>query len=663
MQPIFIRVPDYIRQRYMSWKSDTVFGRKEWMNRAVKSEGYYYNDMDYTASTFTASQFEKIREVTNIPVSINYLYPVCNQKLALLAQTKPSMRTLSMDGRAKNHAAVLDKMKEAVLYNSNYPLESEAMIKDMLISGMGHLMVAPTSIYQSGLFNIALTNVPYDEVILDINAKKRNLEDMEGFFLERVFTLAKVMQLYGDIISQLVGPDGEPVNILSLTSTVWVENEVTDKQNITTPMYDQANRMIVREFYEKIFTTMYAVPDPNTGDMVYLFAENLDPASQSILTTAKSTFPGIYIKKNLMMGDYIVHIEVLPITQWPLKTIFFEWGGRPYRSYGMIHFTKDMQAAFDKLLQIMLLNGILSNNAGWNAPKGAISEEDRKKWEDYGNNPRVIKEYIPIERGTEVLKPERDQVSQLSNFYPMVLEMLKSGIEYSTGINAILQGNAQDAGVDVFSSLQQYQNAAMMRIILATSHINQMLTEVGQVLIEYLTANITPDTYQFFDEKGALNELVIAKQIANDIKSFRYLTISIPQQYMPSQRLAVSSELMKIAQSSPDPTARSLYTQTAIDMTEIPGFDNLKEQLDVVKNTESKLNDLQNAYNRLMETSKQMENKYINSQLEVQIMKELIGKSQLITQSYTELQTKLSIASDLLTKDNQNQQPSGTAQQ
>jgi len=645
----------------MSWKSDTVFGRKEWMNRAVKSEGYYYNDIDYTGTTYTASQFEKIREVTNIPVSINYLYPICNQKLALLAQTKPSMRTLSMDGRAKNHAAVLDKMKEAVLYNSTAPLEIEAMIKDMLISGMGHIMIMPTSQYQSGLFNVALANVPYDEVILDINAKKRNLEDMEGFFLERVYTLPKVMQLYGDIISQLVGPDGAPVDILSLTSSVWVENEVTDKQNITTPMYNQTNRMIVREFYEKIYTTMYAVPDPDTGNTVYLFAENLDPASQSILTTATQEFKGIYIKRTLMMGDFIVYMEVLPITQWPLKTVFFEWGGRPYRSYGMIHFTHDMQAAFDKVLQIMLLNGILSNNAGWNAPKGAIPEEDRKKWEDYANNPRVLKEYIPKEVGNEVLRPEKDQVTQLSNFYPMVLEMLKSGMEYSTGISAILQGNAQEAGVDVFSSLQQYQNAAMMRIILSTSHVNQTLTEVGQVLTEYLTANITPDSYQFFDEKGNLNELVIAKEIANDIKSFRYLTISIPQQYMPSQRLAVSTELMKIAQSSPDPTERSLYTQTAIDLTEIPGMDNLKEQLDVVRTTQSKLQDLQNAYNRLMETSKQMENKFINASLEVQIMKELIGKSQMITQSYAELQTKLSIADDLLTKDNQNQQPTGAA--
>jgi len=650
----FLRVPDYITSRYMSWKSDSRFGRKQWIDRSVESEGYYYNDVDSTGSTYTSTQFSKIQEVTGIPVSINYLYPICNQSLALHAQTKPSMRTLSMDGRAKTHAIILDKMKHGVLYNSNAPIEIESHIKDMLIAGMGHLMVVPTSIYQPGLFKVGLAYVPYDETILDINAKKRTLDDMEGFFIERVFTIAKAMQLFGDVISNLQDEQGNPVDIQSLSNVLWAEGDITEKQDVTSTSYSQSGKVIVREFYEKIFTTMYVVPDSKTKVNTYLFAENLDEASQSILTTAVQEFQGVYIKRTLIMGDYIVFDEILPITQWPLKTTFFEWGGRPYRSYGMIHFTKDMQAAIDKIIQIMLLNGILSNNAGWTAPKGSIPQEDRPNWENYANDPRKIKEYIPKDTGTEVLKPERDQVPQLSNFYPMVLEMLKNGIEYSTGINAILQGNAQEAGVDVFSSLQQYQNAAMMRVILSTSHVNQTLTEIGQVLTEYLTANITPDTYYFFDDKGDLDELKIAQDIASDIKLYRYLVISIPQQYMPSQRLAVSTELMKIAQSSPDPVERSLYTQTAIDMTEIPGVSQLREQLDVVRNTQSKLQDMQKSYDRLMETSKQMENKYINVQLENRILTELMQKERLITANYSALETELSLAKKMASSSQQN---------
>lgn len=641
------RVPEYIRSRYVTWKSEVVYGRKQWLKRAVESEELYYNDVDGTGTPFTGTQFAKIREVTGIPVSVNILYPVLNQKLAILTQTKPSMKTISMDGRARNHALVLDKMKHGVLYNSNAPLEIEGMVKDMLISGMGHVMVVPANQYQNGMFGVALVNVPYDEVILDINAKKRNLEDMEGFFIEKAFTLPKAKQLYGDILSQLTDEVGNPIDIDMLTSEVWIENEVTDKQDVTTGRFNMDARIVVREFYEHIYTNLYIVPEEESGVYQYIFAENLEEDALPMLANAVAELPGMYIKRTLMMGDYVIHEEVLPISQYPLKTAFFEWGGRPYRSYGMIHFTKDMQHAFDKIMQIMLLNGILSNNAGWNAPKGAIPEADRHKWEDYANNPRVIKEYVPKVVGNQVLKPERDPVQQLSNFYPMVLDMLKNGIEYSTGINAIVQGNAQEAGVDVFSSLQQYQNAAMMRIILSTTHVNNTLSELGQVLTEYLTSNITPAEYQFFDESGNLNELRLAKEIANDIKLYRYLTVSIPATSMPTQRLAVSTELMKIAQTTPDATERSLYTQTAMDLAEIREFADLRQKLDVVRNTQSQLQQLQESYDRLTETGKQLENKYINTQLENRILKQLMSKEKAITEAYAKMESKVTVLEEV----------------
>src|SRR4030067_3227389 len=110
---------------------------------------------------------------------------------------------------------------------------------------------------------------------------------------------------------------------------------------------------------------MYMIPSQE-GILQYVFAENLGADAEPILASAVKAEPGLYIKRTVMMGDWIVYLEVLPITQYPLKTAFFEWGGRPYRSYGMVHFTKGMQEAFDKIIQIMLLNGILSNNAGWN---------------------------------------------------------------------------------------------------------------------------------------------------------------------------------------------------------------------------------------------------------------------------------------------------------
>ena len=405
----YTRVPDRVKALYESWKAEANWGRKQWITRAGESEEYYFNDVDQTGTTYTSKQTARITENTNIPVSINFLHPVTNQKLALLSQTKPSVKTLSIDGRAKPHAYILDKMQRGVFYNSNANAEIEQTIKDMLITGMGHVMVTPVDFYKKGMFNLSVVHVPWDEVILDINAKKITLEDMEGFFIERAFTVPKTLQVYGALISQLRDETNRPVDITTFTGETWVEQELTDKQNVTTTKWNADDRVIVREFYEKVYTKMYLI---KRNDIVeYTFAENLTTEEQALLADPIKVLPDIYIKKSIILGDFLIWEEILPITDYPLKTTFFEWGGRPYRSYGMIHFTKGMQEAFDKLLQIMILNGILSNNAGWTVPKGGIAEEDRAQWELHGSNPHAIKEYIPKGFGNEVLKPERDTVT------------------------------------------------------------------------------------------------------------------------------------------------------------------------------------------------------------------------------------------------------------
>ena len=644
----FRRAEREIIEKYTSWKSDSKYGRKGWLERARASEEFYLSDVEDTGTTFTSSQYSRIIDATNMPFSINILYPIIKHEISILAQTKPSMRVISLDGRAKDHAALLDKMKHAVLYNSKAQMEIESAITDAVVTGMGHLMVVPMGVYQGGLFNVGVTYVPFDEVILDINAKKRSLEDMEGFFIEKAFTLPKFITLYSDILSEIKDPvTGLNISAQSFTNSVWIEDELTPKQEVTTTQWNTQNYAVVREYYTKVFTTMYTVPDPRTGTYSFLFAENLDVDQQTLLNTAVASYPGIYIKKSLIFGDFITWEEVMPITKSPLETLFFEWGGRPYRSYGAPHFTRGTAEAFEKSLQIMILNGMLANNSGWKAPKGAIAEEDRPKWEDYANNPRVIKEYIPVTKEGQLFVPEREEPGQIGSFFPYLLDLLKNGIEYSTGITPILQGNPQEASIDVFSSLQQYQNAAMQRIMLTASHINQMMVNLGQVLVEYLTANVGPENYLFFDEKGSLNEVKLAQEIVNDIKSYRYLTVSVPATAMPTQRLAMATELTKIAQSSPDPTERSLYTQTAMDLAEIREFDDLREKLDVVKRAEQKLQELDTAYKRLMETSKQIENKYINAALENKILNQMMRKNEQIVKSYAEMESQIGLAQDL----------------
>jgi len=648
---IFFRVPNNIREQYITWKGSSKGAKGQWQAQAIDSEERFLQDVDGTGTTYTQSQFNNVKDATGMAFTLPLSYQALKQALALMMQTKPSVRILSLDGRAKDHAALLDKMKHAILYSSHAQMELENAIRDMLITGLGHVMIVPLSDVRGGIFNIGLVHAPFDEVILDINAKKKSLEDMEGFFIEKALTVPRTQALYGDILAELKDEQGKPVDIATFTGNAWIEGELTDRQSVTTTNWGTDDHVIVREYYDKVFTTMYGLEDPKSGVLKYLFAENMQTDEQTLLNMANMSFPDLYVRKTIMFGDFVVWQEVLPITQWPLVTFIYEWGGRPYSSKGMMHYAKGAQEAFDKTTAIMILNGMLQNNPGWKAPTGSIDEKDRAKWEDYSNDPRVIRFYNPVVREGQVFVPEKEQPAQLGNFYPELLGFLKQGIQGATGITDVISGDPGEKGIDVFSTLQQYQNTAMQRVHLHVQNLNQVMVMLGQTLIEHMIMNITDTEYVFFDEKGLLNEVNLSKEIANDIKSFKYLTVAIPATALPTQRLAMATELAKIAQSSPDPVERSLYTQTAMDLTELREYDDLREKLDVVRNTQAKLNQLQEAYDRLMETSKQIENKYINTTLENRILKKLAGAEQKITEGYADLEAKMMIANEFLKKD------------
>jgi divalent metal cation (Fe/Co/Zn/Cd) transporter len=69
--------------------------------------------------------------------------------------------------------------------------------------------------------------------------------------------------------------------------------------------------------------------------------------------------------------------------------------------------------------------------------------------------------------------------------------------------------------------------------------------------------------------------------------------------------------------------------------------------MDAVKNSEAKFENLQEAYNRLLETSKQMENKYINIALENRLLKKVSDAETKIASDAAQVQTEISMAGEL----------------
>ena len=135
--------------------------------------------------------------------------------------------------------------------------------------------------------------------------------------------------------------------------------------------------------------------------------------------------------------------------------------------------------------------------------------------------------------------------------------------------------------------------------------------------------------------------------MVNELRKYKYMVIAIPSTAMPSQRLAIGSELMKIAQSSPSAAERSILTQKALELSEIREYDEIKEKIDALAQAQGKLDHLEEAYNRLLETSKQMENKYINVMLENKILKRMSDTEASIASDAAQASTEIKLASKL----------------
>lgn len=633
-------IPKHIIDKYDAWNGE----RLKWLEYALRSEEYYYNDVDGTSTNYDQEQMKRIKETSNIPVTINYIYPQVNQKYAILAQSKPSFRIISMinDDILEKFSSIIDGAKYSVMYKSNSDMANQSHLLDMLKLGMGILVATEETYFTPGEFGVAVEYLHPSYVILDANAKRKDLADMTGYFITKQITYAMAQMLYQPIVDEINQYYGGELRLDSLSGHYFGanigQNYVNDNA-IESPVN-------VTEYYDLVFTTKYLIESPETGELKSVFEENFFPEQWNLVKTSiKEAEKGIFVRKTLFLGNEMLAFFILPEKRFNIAVTFFEFGGRPYRSYGMIHFMRGMQEAYDKMIQIMLVNGMLSNNAGVEAPVGSIPSEFREQWEKHYNNPMVLKEYIPVVLEGQVFKPEKQQIQGISQFFPQVLQMLQQGMEYSTGINPTVSGNpGYGTKIDTFSTLQQYQSAAMQRIQLSVNEVNKTMEALGNIIISKLIESLTPDSvYVFLDQEQNEVQMQLPVEILNTLRKSKYKIIAIPNEAFPTQKLAMASGLMQIAQTTQSPYERNLFMQKAFELSDLKEFTDMQDEIDQLKQLEGQLNQMQETLKRKEELNKQMENKMINAEIKAKLAEQLSSTMEELSKRRIELMKDMEI--------------------
>lgn len=600
-------IPEFISKRYTNWKSI----RDPWLIKSNQAWDYYLNNVDGTESTLTQQQAKNMEDKLGFSLTLNYLYPVLDQKRAILSRNKFSSRIVGVDERFNTHAFILDKMKYAVMYSSDAVEEIDEYLGNLIVTGHGHIEVVEDDVYNPGAFGVSLLSHPSDTVIVDPNSRKKSGKDREAYFIDKEIVFEKGKELFTELIEDINSYYGLDLTLDSFTRQYGSATGFGKVEHI------EEKRLWVRKYVDRVYSTMYMIRNAETGDIDRVFAENYPQESVELVInpdTIVGEENGMYAREHLILGDKLVMRKILPTNYLPLHTTYYEWGNKPYNSFGMVHFEKGKQKALDKAVATMILNGILTNNAGWKAPKGSIPEEDAEKWSLWGTNPLFLKQYIPIVMGGQTFVPEREQVQQLSNFFPTLIELLIKSIEYSTNINPIVQGNPESK-IEVFSTVQAMQNSAMERMGMTVTRINNAMEYVGNVITQMLIANIKPtENYMFFDEGGKLNEIQIATEIMEQFKTTKFKVVAVPADAMPTQKMAMATELMKIAQTTPDPQERSVYLKRGFKLSGLRGFEELEEELNTIRQLNQQIQQMQQQIERDRELIKQYENRALISE-------------------------------------------------
>lgn len=642
------KIPTPLKNKYDSWKTE----QQLFVSRTDKQEEYFFNDVEGTGTLYKKKQVDNIEDQNLIPFSTNFIYPIVKHAIAVATHQEPSNKIVSSYyGNDKDKEKALDEIalacdagKHTMLRDSQAMVQNEEVVKMCFIRGKGIAAVNRKKTFVDGEYKFRYQSLHPSNIILDPNNTSRDFNEGEGYFIETEMTYDKFLFEYGDVIADIeanVDKDDKKLWMLGNTDKINPEmfcrnsrtlsgerNRITQFQNKT---------VTVTEFVDKIITDRILYKSLKGYE--YTFRENLNelqwPSEEQIVAVEK----GLYVRRSLMFGNYLVQIYMEPITVYPANTIDYEWAGKTYKVYGLVHFMIGMQEGYDKFIQMMILNGMLINNAGWKAPKNSIAPEDVDQWKKV--DPRIIKFYTPIEIGDQVFVPEREQPQQLSNFYPMMAEMLKNGMEYVSSINSMMMGNPEQ-GIEVFSAIKTYYNFAMEKIMLMMRHINHFQMNMGEIIKQYMIAELEPNVTYIGQIVDVVTKTRLSPDQINLLREAKLKLIAMPAQALPSQKAQVSDSLFKMGQATADPIERKRFSDHALLLSGIPEAKQIVEEANIVQQMSGRVSQLEEENKRFVELLKQSQNRYINAKEEALVATRMTKFFETVAKAEATLQTKLS---------------------
>jgi hypothetical protein len=324
------------------------------------------------------------------------------------------------------------------------------------------------------------------------------------------------------------------------------------------------------------------------------------------------------IKRVLMVGRHIVESEILPCQICPLVHFPFLHNLSPNKTYGISHIIKDFEKANNKFWAAAVYDVQTNSHRKVLAPKGSIV--NTTQWEQSWSVPGAIIEWEPNESlalgNGNYGKPEIVDASPLNQALVQLITMLTNLTEYVTGIFDVMQGNSAGAP-DTFGGTSALQNFGSQRVKLYGRRIESALERLALVTVEFLQAYAPKNkVIQYFSgESDEATEMTLLES-PEDLR-FK-VRVSIANN-LPTTRHLNAQLLSTIAGQTSNPQVADILTQFALKAMDMPEADQIIQAMDVIKNLQQQLGQMQQQLKESDNRNKALENQNIQQNLSAHI--------------------------------------------
>lgn len=558
---------------------------------AKESWELMHNAVDGTDTQYDRGQLDELENNAAPDVSMNFIYPIVKQQQALLTADVPMGRVLAEGGEDdKPKSYVYEKLCNAIWRKSKAAASYDAAIKEMLVCGIGAMVVEPASFYRPGIFDLTIDQVSWESIFIDPDAKEtgRGFRDAEAIIVAKRITQRKAKNMFGyDYNRDRLGDhshDFQPI----------IHDRDEEEQN---------RDILYRVIYEKV-AGVYVIGRVSTtaylsdGEMVggtytvrkvfkgreldidklkeKWFRElGLEEGSELFIVDAE---PGVYVNVQAIIGARTeIYNELLPLTDYPFAFFTADDYNSPFIP-SMVSYLRSAQNAMNKFYQITIVNGLLSSNSRMIAPEGAITDRD-----EYTRNAAAAGGLIEY-RADETLPNNGAPIPVPpaplnSAFYTMAFDM-KSFMEYNSGIFGVTQGDSRDAP-DVYSSLQSLQSHATTRSKNIRARVERAMSFLWKAAVEYVQYFGDRDQIvRYLDDFGTEQQVPIV-EILEDQRIIRFDVQTSVKTSFPTDR----QEMVRVFQTAlsqiGDPQFQKFGLRTMLQMMDYPITDEVLKEMDI----------------------------------------------------------------------------------